>query len=241
MISTTQGPGNQHPLHINSKFDYNIKAEGSNMNRECDCATTRPKVKSGKYAKNSSTIIKQEDWPHNAVSKKYAKRTSFEQMDFETFVAGESKIIFSMLATGRRKEGFREGLGRLKVLMLMSHWMCKNRDWSMLRSLFESIMDEVESGDCQWYDDFSSYETMIPPQAVTVEHLDRKPKSTEVYWCKAYQSNSCDQKSPHMAVIKSEEAPVPVLHICALCWLNSRKRREHPESDVACPSKKGNS
>ena len=86
--------------------------------------------------------------------------------------------------------------------MLISHWMCKNRDWSLLRSLYESIIEEVECGEAEWQCDFSSYETMIPPQQAVVEtrYTEKKIKQSDVYWCKAYQTNSCELKSPHMAM-----------------------------------------
>ena len=127
--------------------------------------------------------------------------------------------------------------GRLRVLTLICHWMCKCRDWSTIRGLYESIIEEVEAGDCSWTDDFSSYETMIPQPMVN--EIKEKKKPSEVYWCKQYQTGQCDKSSPHMTTIRMDEGPVPVIHICAQCWNIHRKRREHPDSDVNCPTKKG--
>ena len=66
----------------------------------------------------------------------------------------------------------------------------------------------------------------------------RRPKEwkVEVYWCKAYQKNTCIEKHPHMAQIRPDEHPVPVVHMCAHCFQKENRREEHPE--VECPVKK---
>ena len=54
------------------------------------CQTEKPKVKSGKYVKSNINIKVQEQWPHLNVLREYVRRTTFDQLDFETFVAGET-------------------------------------------------------------------------------------------------------------------------------------------------------
>ena len=228
--------GNVNPLRFSSNFDYH-NFQDHEEPIQCGCGSMKQKVKSGKFVKSNPNIIKPELWPHNMVSKKYAKRTTFEGLDFELFVAGESKIIYNMLSTD-----VVEAAGRLRVLMLLAHWMCRCRDWVPLRNLFKSIMEEVETGASNWADDFSSYETMLPQSPATMPAqvpTDKdKKKNVDVYWCKNYQHGQCELSSPHMAIIKSDEPPVPVLHICAACWA-LKKRREYPENDPTCPQKKG--
>ena len=51
------------------------------------------------------------------------KRTTFDNMDYETYVAGEVKIIYSRLL-----KNDVEAMGRMRVLMLMAHWQCKCRE-----------------------------------------------------------------------------------------------------------------
>ena len=92
--------GNYNPLHTKPRFRYvedeQIKI-GSQGRQACNnCGGAKPNVKSGKFAKYGTNIVRQEQWPHNAVSRKYVKRSSFDNMDYETFVAGEVKIIYSM-------------------------------------------------------------------------------------------------------------------------------------------------
>ena len=172
-------------------------------------------------------------WPHTAVSKKYIKRTSFVLLDYKGFIAGESKVIYFMLARGDAN-----GIGRLRVMTLIAHWFTKTRNWQAIKSLYESILEEVEMGEREWLDDFSGYETMLPTMGsgVQSENQFKVNKKIEVYWCKQFQSNACDQGSPHMAQIKLDEPAVPVLHICVYCWSNFRKWKEHAEID--CMAKK---
>lgn len=60
----------------------------------------KQKVKSGKYAKSHMELKKEESWPHLNVLRQYAKRTTFEQLDFESFVAGETRVISAMWGQG---------------------------------------------------------------------------------------------------------------------------------------------
>ena len=219
-----------NPLNIDTDFRF----ETDSCKLDCNCANTKTKVKSGKFAKFNSAIVRQEVWPHTAVSKKYAKRTTFDAMEFDAFVAGEAKIIYSMMM-----KGDHNAQGRLRILVLISHWYCKTKNWPVIRSLYESIMEEIELGEHDWTDDFSGYETMLPTATASVGEIVTnapKVKKYEVYWCKAYQNATCELSAPHMMQIRPEEPAVPVMHICAHCWTNSKKRREHRENE--CPSKK---
>ena len=242
---------NRINTHGNSKctheLHYNNQSRQIDQGDEGDetLQVVRPKVKSGKYAKTNINIMRQETWPHTTVSRKYAKRTTFDNLDYETFIAGETTTIAKMLS--RRDD---EASGRLNVLNAISLWQCKTRNWPMVKNLFEAIIDEIELGDRTWNDDISSFETLLTlnpapmpntntSAAVTSHNTSNNitlRKTAEVYWCKAFQTNSCELPSPHMAQIKVDEPQVPVLHICATCWGNTKKRREHPE--IECNAKK---
>ena len=114
------------------------------------------KIKSGIFAKSNVNLVREEALPHLRVLKTYAKRTTFDQLDFENFVAGKSRII--LLTTDADQVN-----GRLRVLCMVAHWMCRCRGWSTIRCLYEAILDSIELGGgetCQA--DFSHYETMVP-------------------------------------------------------------------------------
>ena len=120
------------------------------------------KLKSGKFAKSHLNIMKQEQWPHLNILRKYVKRPSFESMDFECFVAGETRVILSMTDS-------KEAHGRLAFLCKLAHWYCRCRDWALVRGLFEAVMEAIELGEETWLSDFTHYETMI-----TYEKVDRE-------------------------------------------------------------------
>ena len=206
---------------------------------ECmGCQTgEKVKLKSGKFVKTNIDIKKQEQWPHVNVLRKYTRKCSFDNMDFEMFVAGETRIILNMTEPG-------EARGMLKLLSTLGHWLCRYRDWGLVKGLYEGIIESVELGESLWTDDFNHYETMIPlahglwgMEKSDVEGSRRnKERKLEVFRCKAFQKNNCTEKAPHMAHIKMDEPPVPVLHVCASCLQKENRREEHSELD--CPAKK---
>ena len=190
------------------------------------------KVKSGKYAKSHVNLKCQELWPHMHVLRKYTKRVSFDNLDFESFVAGETRIIYTM-------DDQAQAMGRLRLLCRLAHWTCKCRDWPLIRGLYEAVIESVELGEEDWTSDFSHYETMIPPgpsaQQARLEIRDSKVKEKdrtwEVFWCKGFQHNQCTEKAPHMSVLKPDEPPVPVVHECAYCLQKEHHRMEHQECE----------
>ena len=170
-----------------------------------------------------------------SVLRKYCKRTSFDQLDFEAFVAGETHTIL-------QTQDYRTAVGRLGFLSKIAHWQCRSRDWGLIKGLYEAVLESIELGEESWGSDFSHYETMVPGQVRMEtkerERMEQKSKKTELYWCKGYQKGTCKERSPHMLQIKPDEQPVPVVHYCAFCMQKDNCRSEHAEYE--CP-KKGNS
>ena len=208
-----------------------LTEEGKLETNTCVGCIEKMKIKSGKFVKSNIGIKRQEQWPHVNVMRKYTKRTTFDQMEFDAFVAGETRVIINMM----EKE---EAMGCLKVPCRVAHWLCKCKEWGIVRSLYEAIIDSVEMGEEEWTSDFAHYETMIPicGRVESRKEECKERKEVDIYWCKPYQRGQCGEGSPHISNIKPDEPPVSVLHICAQCWMRDRKRLEHPE--VECSSKK---
>ena len=211
---------------------------GKHLALDCmGCHGDTSKLKSGKFVKTNIDIKKQEQWPHVNVLRKYTKKAMFDNMDFEMFVAGETRVICNM-KRGEDREG------RLTLLCKLAYWLCKSKDWTLVRGLYEGIIESVELREADWSDDFGHYETMIPP-AGWCQNMDNrrenegvrppKERKTEYYWCKAYQKNNCNDRSPHMAVLRQDEPPVPVMHMCAWYLQRDGQREDHLEAE--CPSK----
>ena len=150
------------------------------------------------------------------------------------FVVGEMCIIGNMVNGGDRD-------GRLRLLSKLAHWMCRCRDWPLARGLYEGIIESVELGEASWVEDFGHYETMIPVHTTTdikresEHHRGTKDRKVETYWCKAYQRNTCTERSLHMALIRHDEPPALMVHVCASCMQKEGRREEHPE--IECPKK----
>ena len=152
----------------------------------------KQKVKSGKYAKHNVNIVQEEVWPHLSVLKKYAKRTSFDNLKFDAFVARETRTILLM------KE-MNLVLGRLRVLSQIAHWQCTSKNWPLVCNLYKAITESVELGETEWCQNFYHYESQIPTQydqpaqcekdsTLGIKEKEKKEKkNTEVYWCKEYQ------------------------------------------------------
>ena len=54
---------------------------------------------------------------------KYLKRTSFDLIDYDAFMAGETKVIHSMLT-----QGDLFAVGWVRVLSLIAHWVGKTKN-----------------------------------------------------------------------------------------------------------------
>ena len=85
--------------------------------------------------------------------RKYIKRTTFEQLDFESFIAGETNTILGM-------ENIQEMKGRLKFTCYIAHWYSKCQDWNLVKGLYEAAVDSIELGEETWNSDFTHYETI---------------------------------------------------------------------------------
>lgn len=216
------------------------------VDKPCTGDKEKVKVKSGKFAKSHVDLKREESWPHVNVMRQYVKRTTFEQMDFEAFVAGETRIINAMW----NGEPVR-ARGRLRVLCKVAHWLCKCRDWSAVRGIYESIIEGVELGEMDWDSRIEGYESLLPPppsvwerfrkekeEKVKEKDKDREGKKSDTYWCKEYQKGLCSEASPHTLQLKPDSEPVSVVHMCASCWQKDKKKRDHPEGDAGCPHKR---
>ena len=202
-----------------------------NPDQQCHmCTLDNSKVKSGKYVKSNINLKIQEQWPHINVIRKYTKRTTFEAMDYEVFVAGETRIILGM----KDRVAAR---GRLDFLCKLSHWLCKCRDWPAIKGLYEAVLESIELGEDSWYSDFTHYEMMVPQQTKTDKEKDRENKEnklrSDTYWCKPYQRGACSEKNPHMAQLRPDDPPVAVQHICAACYQRDGRRLEHQENECS--------
>lgn len=103
MDTTVHRPTVEEIRWLNKKGDSSEIGKNFEFNDEqlnCCSKTEKEKLKSGKYVKSNLKKQWQEQWPHVNVLHKYVKWTTFEQMEFEAFVAGEARIIQNMEKNG---------------------------------------------------------------------------------------------------------------------------------------------
>ena len=104
------------------------------------CNNEKSKLKSGKYVKTNVNIQIQEQWPHMSVLRKYSKRVGFEKLEFDAFVAGETRTILAM-------KDRHAAQGRLDFLSKIAHWLCRSKDWGLVRGLYEAVLESIELGE----------------------------------------------------------------------------------------------
>ena len=164
--------------------------------------------------KNSGyDIMREEQWPHLSVLKKYAKRV--------TFTAGETRTILMM-------KDMAKAVGRLWVLLQLAHWTCACKNWGLVWGLYEAIIESIELGEAEWTSNLEHFKSRVPVTVIYQEtkelrntvgkEKEKKEKREETSGSLLVQGVSggtCTETVPHMASIKPEEPPVPVLHVCA--------------------------
>ena len=198
------------------------------------------KKKSGISAKASDRVKFPQKWPHAHLQREYvSKHVKFEELDFKLFIAGELEII--------SEEGLpkAERIGRLNLLKKIVYY-CSTYDFKGLREFYAAWLREIEQGHKSWLDSTFELESAILNKHIRSQKTSKtwpkkdfhvnKPANTDeekVWFCSLYQKNKCLNRANHMVVVKGKMRMA--LHICATCWLQDKKKLEHPESSTACP------
>ena len=61
----------------------------------------------------------------------------------------------------------------------------------------------------------------------------KNPNENPVMFCRPFQGGVCDEQNDHFGDVNG--AVRFVRHICATCWLRSRKKASHAEGSEECP------
>ena len=91
-------------------------------------------------------------------------------------------------------------------------------------------------------DDFSFVARSVLERAFRKPEVGRrsggsKSSGQQVWYCRLYQSGKWDKGDSREDVLPSGRK-VTVSHICAECWLKSRRRASHPQNDDKFPLRK---
>jgi hypothetical protein len=230
-----------------NKISKNMKKKVSNClssSEDSDVDTfhySKNKIRSGILAKAGDKVVSRQQYPQSSLRFEYVTSSiTFDKLEWNLFVAGELEIISSpsMQASERKAR-----LELLKKLM----YLCSSYDFVVVKNLYAAVLREIELGHLKWGDSYqyvesailSSHVSNVNKKSMNVRHKTEKSRSdtsvtTERVWfCSQFQRNKCQQKAPHITVVKGIARLSQ--HICASCWIKDKVKLEHPECSSSCP------
>jgi hypothetical protein len=202
--------------------------------REVEEETSRKGKRSGIYAKSSDVVKYPQYWPHCLLEFGFvSKSVEYKDLDFHTFVAGELEILtsgkLSQVDNNHRLQNLKQTV-----------YLEGTYDWEAIRDMHAAKLRLIERGTMSWGSDFSKLESQILAPYIKVKRYGRLPQgknkekeNDKTYFCKMYQTNSCDKSAPHSTVIKGKNRRVE--HVCATCLFKEKEKRFHPETHEDCP------
>ena len=226
-------------LGLVSDADSDFEADNdlSNHSHHCHKGNTKSKLKSGMTAKATDVVLYPQFWAQVALPLEQVGRAySFTELDFRLLVAGELEIITADTTSENERSG------RLCLLKRVTYNMGVV-GWAAAKNLYAAVLRKIELGLMDWASDFAALEHTVILKAQRNEGTSSgKKRSTgsaevTVWYCKNFQSNSCDQTEPHQDALPSGKV-VRVEHFCAECFAKDKKKLPHPRSDSKCPNRK---
>ena len=206
-------------------------SEGDYVKKKKSRSSKKRKSKSGLYKKASDKVSKPQDWPHLYLKREYASRDlRFAEMTMPMFVAGEIEIITACKNSLEREE-------RLNFLGTLMYHAIKT-DFVVIKEWYAAVVREIEVESKKWGDDYIKVgEDIIRRESLHGGQIREKAAGFSdqnvVWFCSAFQRNRCNSMAPHKAKIGGVERQV--LHICATCYIRTKKQVDHPECATACP------
>ena len=198
------------------------------------------RLRSGMEARATDVVVNPQFWPHVALPlEQVGKSFAFAELDLRLLVAGELEIVTADSVSRCEKEG---RLGLLKDVT----YIAGNQGWQAAKNIYSAVVRKIELGLLQWDSDFSSVCQVVllkaqHSQASGSRFNNKKafPRGQDLptaWFCRAYQSHSCEKKAPHDDVLPSGLA-VSVEHFCAACYAKDKKKALHARTDAVCPHK----
>jgi hypothetical protein len=127
------------------------------------------------------------------VEKQYeyaGSKMSFEDLEFNFFLAGELEIIFGNKISDKEKKG------RIELLKKISYFY-ELYEWKGIKKLYAHIIRQIENGLADWTHDVSEIETPLHIKYVKIEQRgkqsERKKIAKKMFYCPFYQRKKCSQ------------------------------------------------
>ena len=215
------------------------------------------RVQSGIKDKTMDTMVNKQKYPHAALQQEFlwgwnGENIDYGKLSFGLFVAGEIEII-----TGGSMND-NDAQCRLQMLKTTAY-RAQYVYWFKLLHLHAAVLGKIESGLATWDTNFEQVERMVLENPGKVDWSARlgmrqhksgrkstgvdRPGNTRAvsrgddknitWWCRDFQSGTCQQAAPHNKNIRGRE--VTVQHICAKCSQKEGAERSHPDTSASCP------
>ena len=174
-----------------------------------------------------------------------SKEKKFEELSIAEFAAGYATIL-ELTSESKRKHR----VAHFKEIM----YLATRYQWRYVLNYHAACLLEIERGHMNWGDSFQALQATTLAggfllnnsrsggSSASVSGAGRSAKSVvgsnengPTVFCKAYQRGTCAHTQDHQGTFLGENRFLK--HICAKCWLSTKKFNLHPENSEACPLK----
>ena len=171
-----------------------------------------------------------------------SKEKKFEELSIAEFAAGYATIL-EMTSESKR----RHRLAHFKEIM----YLATKYQWKHVLNYHAACLLEIERGHMKWGDSFQALQCTTLAGGFLLNSARggglstsasgnaRGPRSSDdsgpTLFCKAFQRGTCTFTQDHNGLYFGENRMLK--HICAKCWLTSRRVSAHPETSDSCPLK----
>ena len=227
-----------------SSGEENEKKKSKNKRRTSQESTRskKKKKKSGKDLKITSSVKNPQKWPHAYLAQHFvSKNKKFEELSVAEFCAGYATILKK---SSRKKQKHR--ISHLEDLM----YLATRYQWRSVLNYHAAVLVEIERGNASWGDSFETLKsTTLISNPITSQrngtkinrdrqHENNDPSTSKesgsrVLFCRNFQRGTCSHTNDHQGWYDGRDQLLR--HICANCWLVSKKMASHPEHSESCP------
>ena len=203
----------------------------------------KKKKRSGKDRKLTSYIKYPQKWPHSHLKHQYvSKDKKYEELSIAEFCAGYASIL-SISKSNREAK-----IHHLEEIM----YLATTQTWKSVLNYHAACLLEIERGNLKWGENFQlkgmQNTALLNSRANQAGgnqaggNSSKGPSSSaqntatgdeRILFCKGYQRNNCTYTRDHFGQWNGENRLLR--HICAKCWLTTRRQATHPEDSETCP------
>ncbi|XP_048582589.1 uncharacterized protein LOC125561884 isoform X2 [Nematostella vectensis] len=185
------------------------------------------KLKSGKEDRPTSEVVVKQLWPQRFLSlTRASQEITYERLTMAEFVAGYAQILQL-----REISSFERAERHKHLVTLMYH--AQLYEWEAVLAFHGAVLLEIERGLLKWGDSFSHLESRTLHGQLLSPPKKQSYSSGPTLFCRDYQREKCIHTKDHYGYVRGERKWVK--HICAACWVQSRKQESHREDSSDCP------